>query len=470
LTLGGTIRERVARLNSCPVRAGADYVLYWCQVNRRADANPALLYAANLANELGLPLLCYEGLTCSYPHANDRLHTFILEGVPDTQARLDAWGVGYVFHLRRRRTDPDNALHLLVRRAAALVTDDHPTFLARRHNATLPGKLDLPYHVVDGSCVVPMRCMEKHEYGAYTIRPKIHRLLSAYLVPQPEVTLSRRWSAPPSPLHTPVRPGDIPGLVASCDIDHSVPPSTAFRGGASHGKERLKRFLAHGLSRYETEGREPSARATSNLSPYLHFGHVSAVEVARQAQQRGGTGSSAAAFLEQLVVRRELAFNHAHFSSDPASLDNLPDWARRTLDKHAGDPRQPGYTPQQLESAATHDDVWNASQRELLTRGVIHNYVRMYWGKKILEWSATVEDARRVMVDLHDRYALDGRDPNTYASILWCLGLHDRPWGERPVLGTVRYMSHDGMKRKIDVPAYVREMSDLARTGKDPRG
>ncbi|HEV2170095.1 MAG TPA: hypothetical protein VGR40_04055, partial [Candidatus Binatus sp.] len=293
-----------------------------------------------------------------------------------------------------------------------------------------------------------------------TIRPKIKKVLEACLQPVPPLRVKRRFSATPPDLHADVTASNIPELVSSCDIDHSVAPSTEIRGGRDEAECRLRRFLDRNLRRYAKLSREPSARATSGLSPYLHFGHISSLEVALAVREYAAEHKLIAdEFLEELIVRRELAFNFARFSPLLDSLDALPDWARATLAKHARDRRDPVYTREQFERAATHDALWNATQAELLTLGVIHGYYRMYWGKKIMEWSATHEDALATMIYLHDRYALDGRDPNTYTNILWCFGLHDRPWSERPVFGTTRYMTLDGMRRKTDVDSYIREVT-----------
>ncbi|HUE24889.1 MAG TPA: deoxyribodipyrimidine photo-lyase [Bryobacteraceae bacterium] len=442
------MHERARQLNSVPVRPGGEYVLYWCQMNRRADVNQALDFAVDLANQLHLPVLFYEGLTYSYPYASDRFHRFILEGVPETTRRLAALGIGYTFYLRRRPSDPNDVLYRLGARASAVVTDDYPTFIAARHNASVAPKLDTAFYAVDASCIVPMACFEKREYAAYTIRPKIHKLLSGYLWAAPPVKVRKRFRPRVSEFHTPVSSANIAALVASCQIDHSVPPSVSIAGGRLAAQKRLGHFLEHDLARYATESNQPSAHATSGLSPYLHFGQISSLEVALAAR-------SSAEFLEQLIVRRELAFNFARFAPRLDSLQVLPEWARQTMRRHRRDRRHPIYTPEQFEQAATHDALWNATQHELLARGTIHGYYRMYWGKKIIEWSPTYSTALRTMIHLHDRYALDGRDPNTYTNILWCFGLHDRPWPERPIFGAMRSMTLEGMRRKTDVDAYL---------------
>ena len=428
-------------------------------MNRRAAWNHALLYAVELANQAGLPLLVYEGLTCTYPYASDRLHNFILEGVPDTEQRLRKLGIGYLFYLRRKRGDPNDVLYRLAREAGAIVTDDYPAFIARQHNVRVPSKLSIPYYAVDSSCIVPMSQMEKREYAAYTIRPKIRKMLPRYLMAAPAVRVRRRFNLPLPDFHTTVTSSNIAKLVASCEIDHSVRPSPDFRGGSVEAERRLKLFLRKNLKRYSSFHNEPSAQATSALSPYLHFGHLSSLQVALAVQEYAKEHKLMAdEFLEELIVRRELAFNFARFTDDVESLESLPRWARDTLAKHAHDKRDPLYTPEQFELARTHDPLWNAAQKELLLRGKIHGYYRMYWGKKIIEWSATPEEALRTMIYLNDRYALDGRDPNGYTNILWCFGLHDRPWIERPIFGQVRYMSYQGMRRKTDVDGYVRDI------------
>ena len=466
-------RERIRELNSAAPRANASYVLYWSQMNRRVESNHALRHAADVASENGIPLLVYEGLTFTYKGASDRMHTFLLEAVPDTAKALRSLRIGYFFYLRATNEDPDDMLYRIAAKARCVVTDDYPVFIAAEHNKRVPEKIDVPFVAVDSSCIVPMSRHEKRAYGAYTIRPKIRRELPTYLRPLEAVTTTRAWRDDLLPaelrkLQTTVTTSDIGQLVANCGIDHSIRPSIAFSGGSAAAKRHLRIFLEQRLRRYAKESNQPSRHATSDLSPYLHFGHISALEVALAAREYAAQHSLIAdEFLEELIVRRELAFNFARFTPDVESLDALPDWCKRTMAKHAADPRPWIYTPKQFEQAETHDELWNATQKELLLRGKIHGYYRMYWGKKIIEWSPDYEQALRVMIHLHDIYALDGRDPNTYTNILWCFGLHDRPWGERPVFGQLRYMSLDGMKRKTDTAAYINEIAELERTGKD---
>lgn len=461
--------ERIRKLNGADENTGAQYVLYWAQMNRRVDANHGLLHACELANRLKLPVLFYEGLTCSYQYANDRLHTFVLQGIPETARRLKKAGIGYVFYLRRKKDSPNDVLYQLAKDAAAIVTDDYPTFIARQHNATVPGKLTIPYYAVDSSCVVPMSQIETRQYGAYTIRPRITKLLPKYLVHPGEPKPAKKWSGPVANFHTEVAESKIAELVKSCEIDHSVPPSPSFDGGRLAAEKLLTFFLENNLKRFDRDRNDPAKHATSHLSPYLHFGQLSSLEIALAVKDYAAKHHLMAnAYLEELIVRRELSFNYVRHVENPQDLANLPEWARETMKKHARDKRDPLYSPRELERAETYDDLWNATQKEMVLRGKIQGYYRMYWGKKILEWSRGYQPAVDFMIDQHGKYALDGRDPNTYTNVLWCFGLHDRAWGERPIFGKIRFMSGESTKRKTDAKAYIAEVAEFEKTGRDP--
>ena len=465
----GVEPERIRKLNEAGEPVGRDYILYWAQMNRRVDANHGLLHAVELANKRGLPVLYYEGLTCSYQYANDRLHTFVLQGVPETAKRLKKAGIGYVFYLRPKQDSPNDILYRLAKHAAAVVTDDYPTFIAGQHNASVPGKLDIPYFVVDSSCVVPMSQITSRQYGAYTIRPRITKLLSKYQVQPEALHAKKRWDGKIPHFHVEVEKSKIPELVKSCEIDHSVPPSVSFEGGRLAAEKLLHYFLENNLKRYDRDRNHPAKHATSHMSPYLHFGQISSLEIALAAKEHAAKHHLMAdGFLEELIVRRELAFNYVRHVERPDQLENLPDWARETMKQHSKDKRDPLYSPRQMEAADTEDDLWNATQKEMVLRGKIHGYYRMYWGKKILEWSRGYQPAVDFMVDQHGKYALDGRDPNTYTNILWCFGLHDRAWGERPIFGKIRYMSGGSTRRKTNANAYIDEINELQKTGTDP--
>jgi deoxyribodipyrimidine photo-lyase len=402
--------------------------------------------------------------------ANDRMHTFVLQAVPETAKRLKKAGIGYVFYLRKTRQSPNDILYRLAEHAAAVVTDDYPTFIARQHNQSVPGKLTIPYYVVDASCVVPMSVIPVRQYGAYTIRPKINKVLDQYLRPADNLKVKHPFKEPIPDFHIEVTDGNIAQLVSECQIDHSVKPSHEHIGGRLAVEARLQDFLSNKLRRYPSGRNEPAARATSGMSTYLHFGQISALELALAVKDYADAHKLIAAeYLEELIVRRELAFNYARFVEDPGDLANLPDWCQKNMREHAKDKRDPIYTAQQLENAETYDELWNATQNEMRKAGTIHGYYRMYWGKKIIEWSPTYQDAVTFMIDSHTKYALDGRDPNTYTNILWCFGLHDRPWPARPVFGTMRYMSLEGMKRKSNTRAYIEQINSIKPMRSNPK-
>ncbi len=457
------INERVTLLNRAEANKRGRYVLYWMQVFKRAAHNHALNYAVELANDLGLPLVVYEGLKYYYPWANGRLHTFILEGVNEKRAVLASKGIRYLFYLQRDERAPRDTVERLARDAAALVTDDFPCFIVPEHNQIIAARVEIPVFAVDANGLIPLSKFTKEEFAARTIRPKINRMLPEYVnftpdpqlkLPQPEIELN-------CPEETVFADADIPALVASCAIDHSVPPSPLYHGGTANGRKRLQHFADNLLRGYHETRNEPSVDGSSRLSPYLHFGFLAPQEIYQAVQAAVAPMEAKAAFLEEVIVRRELSYNMTRFNPHYDSLAALPNWAWKTMREHADDERQV-YTVEQIERAATHDEMWNATQRELVHTGLLHNYVRMLWGKKIMEWRPTYEASFDLMVHLNNKYALDGRNPNSYTGILWCFGKHDRAWGpQRPVFGTLRYMSSINMARKINAKKYIAWTNEL---------
>ncbi|MCR4400561.1 MAG: deoxyribodipyrimidine photolyase, partial [Syntrophomonadaceae bacterium] len=297
----------------------------------------------------------------------------------------------------------------------------------------------------------------REEYSAATFRPRLHRQLEAYLLPLAE-RAPRRSSLG---LEVPsLDPGDPERLLASLGVDSSVPPAPGFHGGTTAARQRLQHFIEHHLDDYPLARSDPSRDRLSGLSPYLHFGHISPLYVALEIAATGGPGADA--FLEQLLVRRELALNFVARNPAYDAWEGLPAWSRQTLEEHAADAREYLYTRAQLERAETHDPYWNAAQREMVLSGTMHGYMRMYWGKKVLEWSRHPREALATALYLNNRYQLDGRDPNSFAGVAWCFGKHDRPWRRRPVFGTVRAMTAAGLRRKFDIEAYVRRVQRLA--------
>jgi deoxyribodipyrimidine photo-lyase len=438
-------------------RAGGQLVLYWIQTTHRAHDNPALDFAIAQANRFGLPLLVYHGLRHDYPWASDRLHTFILESVADLYREFEARGIQYAFYLERGPVPlTESPLVALADRAALVVTDWFPTFIVPRQIRTLRELTETPVIAVDGCTIVPIRYFEKEFVSAAAFRPRIMAALPAFLETGPELEPRNR-----GPVALPFEP-TVPGpalpvaeLVAACAIDHGVPPSPILRGGPRAARARLAAFLESGLPRYADGRGDPLAEATSMLSPYLHFGNLSAREVLVAARQ-AAAGENLARFQDELVTWRELSFNFVQWNRRHRTVEAIPAWAREELRKGEADPRPVLYDDDTLEQARTGEELWNAAQRAYLRDGWMHNVMRMLWGKAVLQWTPTAASALRVLEHLNNKYALDGRDPNTYAGIQGIFGKFDRPFYRRPIYGTVRYQSLRAAADKFDVAAYVR--------------
>jgi deoxyribodipyrimidine photo-lyase len=437
-------RERVTQV--APVSAGdGRYIIYWMQTARRIPGNLALDFAIAAANERRLPVVVYESLRPDYPSANDRIHRFVLDGVRANADDAARRGLRYVFFLPRTPVDARGVLRRLAGDAALVVTDEYPAFIIPRQTARFAARSPVPVIAIDGNGMLPMRAAGREMYSAKIFRDVARRRLDEYWAQPP--SLAPRIDRFEGPLEVDGWDGaDIDRAVASCQIDHSVRPADR-RGGRTAALQALQRFVEHGLENYTGSNRHPRFR--SALSPYLHFGSIGIHEVAERVIDSDAPDEQVDAFLEQAVIRRELSFNLCFYRPDHESLSVLPEWAKKTLDQHRRDRRKPEYPPETMERAETEDEVWNLSQRELLETGTIHNYLRMLWGKKIIEWSSTPEAAHRFMIEMHDRYAIDGRDPNTHAGVLWCFGKHDRPWAERPILGKLRSMSSEATRRKV---------------------
>jgi len=457
------INERVLLLNDKLVNPNARYVLYWMQMYKRVENNHALTYAIGQANELKLPLVVYEGLKFYYPWASDRLHTFILEAVEEKRKAFEKLGIRYIFYLQRNKKSPKQTVAKLAKDAAMIVTDDFPCFINPGHNRRISEKADIPVYAVDSNGIVPISKFDKEEYAAYTIRPKINKLLDRYLKPIPEETIDiKKPNLDVDCPETIVTAENIAELVSECDIDHAVKPSEHYRGGTANGRKRLKKFVKHILPDYDKARSKPDRDGSSRLSSYLHFGFLSPLEIALSVQDADVPQESIDAYLEELIVRRELSYNLTLHNAKYDSLEALPDWVQKTMRKHSEDERQFDYSLEELEAGETHDELWNAAQREMVVSGEMHNYVRMLWGKNVIAWSKSYEIAFETLVHLNNKYCLDGRNPNSYAGILWCFGKHDRPWMERPVFGQMRYMTSASTGKKFDSKKYIEWTKNLA--------
>jgi len=448
-------RERVQRLNFKDPRRGR-YVLYWMQASQRAEWNHALEHAIDRANELGQPLVALFGLTDDYPEANLRHYAFLLEGLRETQATLRDRGVQLVAW----RRSPEEAAVELSSDASLVVTDRGYVRVQRRWRDHVAKHAPCSVVQVETDVVVPIKVVSrKEEYAAATIRSKIHRNLGTFLVSLKERQVKRDSLA--------LKLGgldlsDIDAVLGGLDVDRSVPRQSHYLGGTSRAKAWLEDFIATRLSNYADSRNDPSRGVWSNMSPYLQFGQISPLYIALEVEKaRGAKRAAKDAYLEELIVRRELSMNFVHYNPHYDTYRALPDWARTTLEEHRGDKREHVYAARELEAARTHDPYWNAAMREMALTGKMANYMRMYWGKKILEWTGTPQFAFRTALRLNNKYFLDGRNPNSFAGVAWCFGKHDRPWGERPIFGKVRFMSAGGLERKFDIDSYVRQVQSL---------
>lgn len=478
------LRLRVARDH--PPNAAGLGVVYWMTAARRVRWNFALDRAVGWAAELRKPLVIIEVLTCGGRWDAERFHRFVIEGMNDTARQLRGRPVLYYPYVEPRPGESQALLDAVCQQACVVVTDDHPTVPGISLNGS---QASVRLERIDGTGLLPMRAASEVFPTAYAFRRFLQRVLREYVLDAPEpaplakAELPRLASLPPSiarrwPAAEPELLAGEPGRWAELPVDHGV-SGVSLEGGATAALRRWKSFLDGALASYPELRNHPDADSTSGLAPYLHFGHISIHEVfhdlaereawtpARLAERASGAregwwgmSPAAEAFLDQLVTWRELGFNFCVHRPDYAEFASLPAWAKATLAKHAGDRRWPVYGLEQFASAETHDPLWNAAQRQLVVEGRLHNYLRMLWGKKILEWSATPEQALDVMIELNNRYALDGQDPNSYSGIFWILGRYDRPWGpERPIFGTIRYMSSENTARKVRVAHYLRRYS-----------
>jgi len=437
-------------------KEGRGPIAYWMSRDQRAHDNWALLYAQHLAMERQVPLLVVFCLAPKFLQATLRQYDFMLTGLEEVARELE--NLGIPFHVLRG--EPGKKIPKWVNdlKVGLLVTDFDPLRIKREWKETAARTLTLPVLEVDAHNIIPCwLASPKQEWAAYTFRPKVHRVLPEFLTPFPPLI--------PHPFPAGERGNsiDIPKLLDSLPLDENVPPVTWLRPGEMAAQEQLRRFVAEKLARYDRDRNDPTKAGQSELSPYLHFGQLAPQRVALEVMESSIKGADKNAFLEELIVRRELSDNFCYYNQNYDSFQGFPDWAQKTLNDHRADEREYLYSLAEFEEARTHDPLWNAAQLEMVHRGKMHGYLRMYWAKKILEWTASPEEALKVAITLNDRYELDGRDPNGYVGLAWSIGgVHDRAWGERSVFGKVRYMSYKGSAGKFDVQAYIDDQQELA--------
>ena len=439
-------------------------VVYWMQRAQRGRDNHAVDLAVNVGNALGLPVVVYFAGIANFPHANLRHYAFLNQGLPDVEVDLEERNVSFV--LRNAPHESHERLFADVG-AAFVIGDENPMREPERWRKRLAERVEVPFWTVDTDVAVPSKLIEKAQYGAYTIRPRLYRLLPEFLVPYENPKAEKEWRRPKRFHADSVREDMTKGWK---DFDRTVGPVEAWVGGHHAAMKRLRHFAETLLKNYERDRNRPEVDGTSALSPYLHFGHVGPVTIALAVDAAAKKDKSLQAardgYFNELITWRELAINFVKYTPNYDTAECAEDWAKKTIAEHAKDERERLYSLKELEAGETYDELWNAAQTQMVRQGWMHNYMRMYWAKKILEWTPDVATAVKYAVHLNDRYFLDGRDPNGYAGIAWSmLGKFDRAWGERPVFGKIRYMSGASTGRKFDSKLYIEQMRALEGDG-----
>lgn len=425
-------------------------VVYWMQRDQRVNDNWALLFAQQKAEHNNVPLIVVFCLVSEFLGATLRQYDFMLRGLEEVETNLNKLNIP--FKMLTGNPGEEIPKYLKEINAGLIVSDFNPLKIARQWKKAVLNNIDIAFYTIDAHNIVPCwEASDKLEFAAYTIRPKIHKALPEFLDEFPVLKKQKVNSF-----------GEIKNdwkkVRSKLKINNDVKPAEWIKPGEKAAREVLQLFLNEKLKKYSELRNDPNANAASHLSPYLHFGQISAHRIALEAQPFIEYKESQESFLEELIVRRELADNFCFYNPDYDNFDGFHNWAKETLNNHRKDKREFIYSKKEFENAVTHDDLWNAAQMEMVNNGKMHGYMRMYWAKKILEWTTSPEEAMNIAIYLNDKYELDGRDPNGYTGISWSIGgVHDRAWTERPVFGKIRYMNYNGCKRKFDVMKYIEQ-------------
>jgi len=476
--------QRVFKRNSHQPNPDGDYVLYWMQINRRFHYNFALEYAVSWANKVNKPLLILEAFSCDYPWATDRTHTFMMQGMKEHADYARSKNLNYFSFVEQEAGQYKKLLFNLVSKASLLITDEYPVFIMRKRNETLSQEINIPYITIDSNGLIPLGLTKKDPYSAYLFRKIMQKnFIEAFTNPPAKDPLNDLKNLKKVELdvavieHLPVAEDafkDMDSFISTLDIDHTVKPID-WHGGRSAGLGMMGQFIQHALLEYDDKRNHPDEKKTSQLSAWLHFGKISEYEIVKTVldyqpdgwdldkitYNKGSTGGffngdpNIDGFLDEVITWREVGFHFAHHRPDYDQFESLPDWALKTLDEHRDDPRKWLYTYDQLATSETHDEIWNAAQTQLREEGIIHNYLRMLWGKKVIEWTESPEIALQYLIKLNNSYAIDGRDPNSYSGIFWCFGRFDRAWQEREIFGKLRYMTSDSTRKKVKLKEYL---------------
>jgi deoxyribodipyrimidine photo-lyase len=444
--------ERIKKLNHLNITEG-EYVLYWIQSSPRIHYNHALEYAIEIANKIQKPLITYFGLSDNFPDATRRHYYFLLEGLQELEKSLNDMGIKLIV----KKKNPSEGAVEISKQASMVILDRGYLKLQKKWYKNTAKKIQCPLIQVETNVVVPVETASpKEEYSAATIRKKIKTNLQKFMVPienNKPIINSINLELESESLK------DIEKVISVMEIDNNVKETPYFHGGTSNAIKHLEYFLNNKIDHFKDLRNDPSNDYLSNMSPYLHFGHISPLYIALKVLEIESPGKEA--YLEELIVRRELAMNFIFYNQNYDNFSSIPEWARKTLLEHKNDKREYNYTLEDLINLRTHDEYWNAAQNEMMIKGKMHGYMRMYWGKKILEWTEDPKQAYKIALYLNNRYELDGRDPNGFTGVAWCFGKHDRAWKEREIFGKVRYMNANGLRRKFKIEKYVENINKL---------
>jgi len=456
-SLSPEFKGRVKALNDVKFNKNGKFVIYWMSQSHRASFNHSLEFAIELSNAYRKPLLVYFPITDRYKYSNARYYKFMLDGILEAKKSIEERGIKFVIE---KVDDIKQRVVEISRDAFALITDKAYLKFYRRLNQYVADKLDIPVYEVESDVCVPVEiASDRLEPYAFGLRKKIYSIMDAFIVElKPREVKIKSVSLDFGIGDLTLR--DSLEILDILNIDKSVSLSP-FVGGYSQARKYLEEFIERKLDKYKDFRSHPELDYQSNLSPYLHFGQISPIEVVLEVLSKYGKDENVDSFFNELIVWRELARNFCYYNPNYNHYEGIPDWAKETLEEHKKDRREYIYTLEELENAKTHDEYWNSAQLELLKTGKMHNYMRMYWCKKIIEWTDDPKQAFDIACYLNDKYELDGRDPNGYAGISWCFGTHDRPWKERKIFGKVRYMSASGLEAKFDIKKYVEKVKGL---------
>lgn len=445
--------KRIRLLQDGTTKSGP--VVYWMSRDQRIDDNWAVHFSIELSKKLKQPIIIIFNLIDNFPSANLRNYEFLLQGLKEQQIKAESLNIPLILLFGKPEIEIVDFINKV--KASNLISDFDPLKIKRIWKKEIAKRIDIPFWEVDAHNVVPaLLVSQKQEFGAYTLRPKLHKFLNEFL--EPFLPLEKQEFI----YDINFEQIDVGKITEILKIDKEVKPLKNIIAGEEAAFDTLYRFISYKIEKYDEFRNNPNLDYQSGLSPYLHYGQISSQRVALEVLNSNANEQSKQAFLEELIVRKELSDNFCYYNKNYDNFEGFPDWAKASLNSHRADKREHIYTFEQFENAETSDELWNAAQKEMILTGKMHGYMRMYWAKKILEWTNTPEEAMKIAIKLNDKYSIDGRDANGYTGIAWSIGgVHDRAWFERPIFGKIRYMNYNGAKKKFDVDAYIRKIKNI---------